>query len=122
VFSKRHFQHFKIIFEGQWWWEWQLFTSHVTFLIRGGFHKAIYTLRLKFALYAHPFHKFTLIWHHVLHFFPDLGALFALCSGPNFYEIYPRSCINKTLLKYIESYFKTMSHRYFLRTKKEIFV
>jgi hypothetical protein len=34
-------------------------------MTRGGFHKAVYAIHLKFALFAHLFlNKFALIWHH----------------------------------------------------------
>jgi hypothetical protein len=65
--------------------------------IWGGFHKAIYALRLKSALCAHPFSPNLLyfgIMHlplaiNLFHFLPDLGALYALCHVSNFYEIDP---------------------------------
>jgi hypothetical protein len=64
-----------------------------------GFHKAIYTLRLKIALCAHPFSTNLLssdIMHlhlvlNLLHFLTDLGVLYALRHVPNFYEIHPGS-------------------------------
>jgi hypothetical protein len=59
----------------------------------GGFHKAIYALRLKFALCAHLFPYFSIMYlrltPNLLHFLPDLDALYALCHTPNFYEIHP---------------------------------
>jgi hypothetical protein len=65
---------------------------------RGGFYKTIYSLRLKFTLYVHPFCinfllKYDIIHLHLelnlLHFLPDKGALYALRRAPNFHEIHP---------------------------------
>jgi hypothetical protein len=66
-------------------------------LAGSGFYTAIYVLRLKFALCAHPFCPKLLKYGsmhlglvlNLLHFFPDLGALYALGGAPNFYEIHP---------------------------------
>jgi hypothetical protein len=45
---------------------------------RSGFHEAICTLRLKFALCDHPFlQNFALIWHHAFELFPQLIAFSA---------------------------------------------
>ncbi len=66
-------------------------------MIRGGFHKAIYALRFKFALWAHLFEQ---IYSNLTScicalrsifciFSQILGALYALRPTPNFYEIHP---------------------------------
>jgi hypothetical protein len=67
---------------------------------RGGFHKAIYILRLKFMLWHNLFSQ-----HHVfapytqlIAFSPRFGC--ALRRATNFYEIHPRSCENLIFLYY----------------------
>jgi hypothetical protein len=61
---------------------------------QGGFHKAIYTLRLKFALCAH---LFSLILHHVfapqaqlIAFSPKIECTLGFTPSLNFYEIHSR--------------------------------
>ncbi len=63
------------------------------FVSLGGFHKAIYALRLKLALCAH---LFSLILQHVfvpntqlIVFSPRMDALYALRRALNFYKIHP---------------------------------
>jgi hypothetical protein len=36
---------------------------------------------------------------NLLHFFPDLSALYALRHTPNFYEIHPRNSLVKQFVK-----------------------
>ncbi len=65
----------------------KLLEKYFDFPLGGGFHKAIYALRLKFEqIYPNLYHAFVL---NSLCFLPDLGLLYALCPAPNFYEIYP---------------------------------
>jgi hypothetical protein len=68
----------------------------------GGFYKKIYTLCLKFALCAHLFPLFSIMYlrltPNLWNFLPDFGALYALRHAPNFYEIHSRSCMSKSTL------------------------
>ncbi len=71
---------------------------------RGRCHEAVYAFRLKFLLCAYPFSTLLYfgIMHlclalNLLHFLPDLGALYALRCAPIFYEIHHKGQWNKAV-------------------------
>jgi hypothetical protein len=76
---------------------------------KGGFHKAVNTLRLKFALCAH---LFSLINNYVLAHYAQLIAfsprfVYTLCftRTPKVYEIHPKSIFKKSV-EYLDTHFR----------------